>query len=152
MGTDIYLRTFSADELILDTEETRQALKFFFPTDAPSIDDMPVNDNLRAFAQALLVAGIDASYAMGYVEALFKSLRGGSPAKVVKAFGKKAARHWFKHANASNLMDAEIYTSVRNALSLRFRSDLRSFLAAAPRHEIPPTLAWRSCIDAKGSA
>src|SRR5690606_33219486 len=100
MAADIYLRSFSGNELVLDENETRIALKFFFPHDGAHIDAMAVNDQLRSFAQALLVAGIDATYAMGYVEALFSSL-GRSDAnagKLIKGFGKKAAKHWFKHA------------------------------------------------------
>jgi len=33
----IYLRTFTADELVLDENETRQALAFFFPADSATM-------------------------------------------------------------------------------------------------------------------
>ncbi|MDG9929450.1 MULTISPECIES: hypothetical protein [unclassified Pseudomonas] len=145
MAADIYLRSFSGNELVLDENETRIALKFFFPHDGAHIDAMAVNDQLRSFAQALLVAGIDATYAMGYVEALFSSLgrSGANAGKLIKGFGKKAAKHWFKHARASDLMDAKIYESVRVEMSRRFRTYLHTAQASAARYRNQLAVAWR---------
>ncbi len=94
----IYLRSFTTDELVLDESETRQALKFFFPIESTNIDAMVVTDSTRNFAQGLLVAGIDASYTMGYVDALVSTIFriGPNAGKLIKGFGKKAAKHWFK--------------------------------------------------------
>lgn len=144
MEGTIYLRTFTADELVLDEQETRQALKFFFPADSANIDAMAVTDNTRNFAQGLLVAGIDASYTMGYVDALVSSLFRSGPhaGKLIKGFGKKAAKHWFKHARASDLMDAEIYETVRVEISRRFRTDLFAMRARGGRHEVRSAIAF----------
>ena len=126
------LRQFNSEELILNEEETRIVLKFIFkPTDHELIDSLPMSDYLRGFAQGLLLEAIDASYAVGYVKGLFRST--ANPTKgaisVLKSFGKKAARHWFKHASRRDLRDVKIYDFVRNFIAERFRFKLQDFLA-----------------------
>ncbi len=70
------LRTFSSEELLFNEEETRIVLKFIFaPTHHKFIDSLPMSDRLREFAQALLVEAIDASYAIGYVHGLLRSVK-----------------------------------------------------------------------------
>lgn len=64
---------FRDDELILDQDETRLVLKFFWPQQSHRIDGLVVGNDARRLAQSALVAGIDGSYAMGFVEALFRS-------------------------------------------------------------------------------
>ncbi|TBU74351.1 hypothetical protein DNK06_19490 [Pseudomonas daroniae] len=131
MSSYITLRTFSAEELLLGEEETRQVLKFFFKAEHTFIDGLTMSDNARGFAQGLLVEAIDASYAMGYVEAMFRSAANPNqgPVKVIKAFGKKAARHWFKHASSNDLMNVKVYESVVSTIARNFRSILRTELA-----------------------
>lgn len=70
---------------------------------------------------------------MGYVEALFRSIANPNqgPVKVIKAFGKKAARHWFRHASSNDLMNVKIYESVVSTIARNFRSALRTDLARA---------------------
>lgn len=133
MSSYITLRTFSSEELLLDEEQARQVLKFFFKAEHTFIDDLTMSDRTRGFAQGLLVEAIDASYAMGYVEALFRSAakQNQGPMKVIKAFGKRAARHWFRHASSNDLMDVKIYESVVSTIARNFRSALRVDLAKA---------------------
>jgi hypothetical protein len=119
-----YLKNFQDSELIFDEQETRQILIFFFPDDKSTIDNATINNNIRNFAQGLLVEAVDASYAMGYIEALFKSVcRFKGPADFTKTFAKKAMRHWFEHATQQDLMRVKIYESVRSPLTRNFRSE-----------------------------
>lgn len=116
----IGLREFTAEELILDEEEAKQVLVFFFPADGTLIEGMSMTASARAFAQGLLVEAIDRSYAMGYVEALFSSIR-RRPLPMLRKFARKASAHWFKHATLRDLMNAKIYETVRQQLSANFR-------------------------------
>lgn len=127
-----YLKDFPDNELIFDEQETRQILIFFFPYDKDKIDSATINNDIRNFAQAILVEAVDASYAMGYSEALFKSivsfLMSANPAKgptdFLKTLGRKAMSHWFEHATRTDLMHAKIYDSVRWQLNRNFRDTL----------------------------
>ncbi len=126
MGKFKILRTFKPEELILSEEETRVVLRFFFKNNEGFIDTIPITDAVRGFAQAILIEAIDASYALGFVEAIFK---GGFNApkgaiKILKNFAKKAALHWFKHAKANDLQDMQIYELVRKEIERRFMSSL----------------------------
>lgn len=113
-------------DLIFDEMETRRILKFFWPDLASRIDTLNIDNNARRLAQTALIAAVDGSYAMGFVEALLKSL--SRPSKSLSAFGKKLARnfarHQFKHATQTDLEDVRIYENVRadiaNALKTRF--------------------------------
>lgn len=86
------------------------------------METMNVDRALREFAQGLLVEAIDASYAMGFIEALGRSLMSPRPGvrSIIKKFGKKASRHWFKHATASDLRKIEIYQVIRRELARGF--------------------------------
>lgn len=156
MEGTIYLRTFTADELVLDENETRLTLKSFFPSQSSAIETMPINDNVRGLAQGLLVAAIDASYTMGYVQSssiVSAALLAMSPSwSLVKSFGKKAAKHWFKHAKSVGSMDAKIYHVVRAQISLTFINELFPMLSSAPRNAVPPMIAWRASSAARGNA
>lgn len=138
MNRFVHLRQFRAAELLLTEEETRTVLKFVFPPqDHGLIASLPCRDALRGFAQALLVEAIDASCAVGYVEALFRSTANPTAGAVaiLKAFGKKAARHWFKHATARDLIDVRVYQFVLDELARRFKSDLHSKFVSVDERE-----------------
>ncbi|WP_394203071.1 hypothetical protein [Shewanella waksmanii] len=125
MTRPIYLRTFTQDELILTSEETKLVLKFIFnrmPVDL--IDNLTINDSIKEFTQALLVSAIDASYSIGYVEALFRATANPttSTQKVIQDFTKNAAKHWFKYATINDLKNVKIYVAVRNELARRFKT------------------------------
>ena len=131
MGNYKQLRQFTSEELILNEKETRIVLKFIFkPTDHELIDSLPMSDYLRGFAQGLLLEAIDASYAVGFVKGLFESTANPTKGaiKVIKSFGKKAAKHWFEHASRRDLQDVKIYDFVRNFIAERFRFKLQDFL------------------------
>jgi hypothetical protein len=128
------LRQFSEAELLLSEDEARTVLKFIFkPTDHKLITSLPMDNRLIGFAQGLLLEAIDASYSVGFIEAIFRS--SSNPTKgaiaVIKKFGKKATKHWFKHATATDLQDVKIYDFVRNRLAVGFRSQLAMFLTSS---------------------
>jgi len=119
-----YLKKFPDNELIFNDEETKQILTFFFPRDKNTIDNATINKDIKNFAQGLLVEAVDASYKMGYVEALFRSVcRFKGPADFTKTFAKKALTHWFEHAKKKDLLHVKIYEAVRSALEHNFRSE-----------------------------
>lgn len=90
------LRKFKKDELILNEEETRIVLKFIFePADHGIIESLTVNDTVREFTQGLLIEAIDASYVIGFVEAIFRSATNPTKGaiKILKSFGKKQQKN-----------------------------------------------------------
>jgi hypothetical protein len=123
----IQLQKFSESEILLSQHEAWSVLRFFWP--GSSVNPGNLNNQDRAFAQALLVEAIDRSYEMGYVEILFRNFFGVGVApsynairKAVKSFAKQAVKHWFKHAKKEDLEDPEIYESIRASLARNFRS------------------------------
>jgi len=46
-------------------------LKFFFQADRQQIESIQIANELRNLAQGLLVAAVDASYAMGWIDLTF---------------------------------------------------------------------------------
>lgn len=130
MGAHTQLRQFKSDELLFDEEEARIILKFIFKTaDHELIDSLSMNDRLKGFAQGLLVEAIDASYGVGFVEAVFRSTVNPTKGaiKVLKGFGKKASKHWFKHATVNDLQDVKVYEFVVDYLAVHFRKKLVQF-------------------------
>jgi hypothetical protein len=99
--------------------ETRQILKFFWPGDAAKIDQMLIADDVRRVAQTALVAGIDGSDALGFMESTFRSVL--QPGSSLKSFGQKLARsfmrNWWKHATIKDLHDVNIYIIVRDRIA-----------------------------------
>jgi len=91
---------------------------------------MRIDDRARAFAQGLLVEAIERSCQLGFVEALFRA--GANPTKgataVLKSFGKRAAKHWFKHATAKDLSDIKIYDMVRDRLAVNFHFHMHALI------------------------
>lgn len=135
-----HLRQFKQEELLFNEEETRVVLKFIFePVDHALIESLTVNDSVRGFAQGLLIEAIDASYAIGFVEAIFRSTT--NPAKgaikILKSFGKKAKKHWFKHALVHDLQDVKVYEFVRLEIARRFRTPLRILASTASLEKQP---------------
>jgi hypothetical protein len=111
-------------ELLFDETETRDILVFFWPQQSATICSMTVTDEVRRFGQSILIAAIDASYAMGYVEALFKTVanhRGGVK-KLAQKLARRFIQHWWKHAKVQDLRNVRIYEDVRLTISRNYRS------------------------------
>lgn len=129
-GDFLTLRNFSEHELIFDEAETKAILKFFFQHHRQRIDAATVTTGLRNFAQGLLVEAVDATYALGYVEILLATFYnpGGGMKKALTKAGRKAARHWFKHATDRDLHNAKVAEAVRLTLSNAFKTPLQEQL------------------------
>lgn len=131
----VTLRSFSENELIFDTDETKEILRFFFPHRRPQIEIAAITPELRNFAQGLLIEAIDATYALGYIEIVVKALNnpGAGMAKILSKIGRKAAKHWFKHATQKDLLKAKISSRVRDKLAQNFASVLPMMLEGIAR-------------------
>lgn len=147
MNTYKQLRQFKPEELLFDEEETRIVLKFIFePTDYEFIESLTINDATREFTQGLLVEAIDASYAVGFIDAIFRSTANPTKGaiKILKSFGKKSAKHWFKHASVHDLQDVKVYDFVRVHIANQFRKPFKIMtLASLPVTQQGAFLAYK---------
>lgn len=146
------LRNFTEAELIFDEQETKEILIFFFDADQQLVESKKITSELRNLAQGLLVAAVDASYAMGWVEMAFSwsANPGAGFKKAVQKLARSAARHWFKHLkHGQSLINAKIYDSVRNQLTLNFRSYFRVSLQAKAQGQRPLLMAKINCAAPK---
>jgi hypothetical protein len=119
----VHLMKFKPEELIFDEDETKDVLTFFYPNHGAFIGQAIINDDVRGFAQAIMVEAVDASYALGYVKTVFDVFYMKPPTKFGNAltkFGKKAAPHWFKHATTTDLTNAKLYDSVTGQYCQKF--------------------------------
>lgn len=118
-------------QLVFNEAETRQILKFFWPQYVRQIDTLTITNDARRLAQTALIAAIDGSYAMGFIDATFRSLL--SPGRSVAAFGRRLARnfvqHWWKYATREELMNAKVYESVRTTVAGALRHRLDALVA-----------------------
>ena len=127
------LRRFTPGEVILSGQDAHAVLHFFSIEPGISPAAMTIDD--RAFAQALLVEAIDASYEMGYAEAIFRSVFGKTPASLASVasilanLAVRAARNWFEHASAADLQNPSIYESVRLVVARNWATVWRIRLA-----------------------
>jgi hypothetical protein len=121
-----YLKHFGDSEIIINAEQAAAILKFYFPDAAPSPSALNKDD--IGFAQGLLLAGIDSSYEMGFAEILFRIVGKyvpptfGDIKEIAREFAKHAIHHWFRHATGKDLQNPQIYESVRNSITLNFKS------------------------------
>jgi len=68
----VKLQTFKSEELIYNEAETKEILLYFFPSDNAAIQSAQINDEIRSFAQAILIEAVDKSYAMGWIDLIFR--------------------------------------------------------------------------------
>ena len=110
-------------ELIYDENETRQILIFFWPNRAAEVGGLEIDNHARRLAQAALMAAIEGSYAMGFLDALGRTV--ARPGSGIKELAKKLARnfvrHWWQHTRRHDLDDVKIYESVRRSLALHLK-------------------------------
>lgn len=145
MNSIVSLKIFSKDQLILTSEETRIVLCFFWPQYTDRINGTTMTDRLRELSQAVLVEAIDATYAMGYVDALYQGIvsaiiptdRSNSTIRLIKKFARSASSHWFKHATARDLASVKIYETVRKAISISFATILDMYLNGIVKNDSP---------------
>ena len=143
----IQLRNFTEAELIFDAQETKEILKFFFQADCQIIESIQITSDLRNFAQGLLVAAVDASYAIGWVELTFRWAvnPGAGLQKSLLKLSRSATRYWFKNLkNSQSLVDVKIYERVRDKIAQNFRSHFQITLQAKFQGQRKLLMA---CID-----
>jgi hypothetical protein len=132
--------------LVFNETETRIILKFFWPNQAPRIDGLTIDNTARRLAQTALIAAIDGTYAMGFVDALFQGV--SRPSKSLKIFAKKMARsiarQYFRHATLEDLEDVRIYENVRSQVSLDLRHKLEMVINGVAMTRTPYALALLS--------
>jgi hypothetical protein len=132
------LRQVAPSEVFLSSLGGRQVILFFYPSLAQRTGQL--NLRQRALAQGLLVEALDASYAMGFVDALATAAWNAmvkDPTKswevirgIAVDFCKKALPHWFRHATAQDLRDPRIYESARVAVARQFRGVVETEIGA----------------------
>lgn len=116
-------------QLLFDEKETIVILSFFWPEKTDSFNEMAVTTGARQLAQTIFITAIDASYAMGWVDALFRSVsKPTSLAGLGKKLAKNYIKHWWKHAKVKDLENVKIYESVRKTVALKFLADMSMFL------------------------
>ncbi len=135
----ITLRIFNEKELIFDEAETKSILKFFFKHLGQPIDAAIITRPLQCFAQGLLVEAIDSTYALGYIEILWRASYnpGANMQKALAKIGKKAAVQWFKHATQEDLLKAKISSLVRDRLAYSFMSVFHMMLNGVAKSTQP---------------
>lgn len=124
----------SDSELIYNEEETKQILKFFWPSLIADADQMAITNDARRLAQTALIAAIDGSNSMGFVDALFSSItrRIKNIAGLAKRLAQDFTRQLWKNSQRQDLENAKIYESVRASVAraLKWRIEMiRSGLA-----------------------
>jgi hypothetical protein len=114
----IKIPDFSESDIFIDEEETKAILLFYWPEKASQIATLQVGLDAKKLAQTVLIAGVDASYAIGYIGAIVRNMYnpGKGLASALKKIAKRAAKHWFQHATAQDLADAKIAFSVKSTI------------------------------------
>jgi len=137
--------SFPDAQLLFDDEETRHILEFFWPQLAPQIQALEITTERRRIAQQILIAAIDSTYALGFMEKLFQTMfnpRAGI--KGLAAMGQKLARayvkHWWKHASQDKLKRPYIAEAARRQIALNFRAVIDAIILNASA--IPPLVPF----------
>jgi len=92
----------------------------------------------------MLMAAIEGSYAIGYIEALARTIvRPGSGMKpLARKLALRFAGHWWKHAQRHNLEDVRIYDSVRGTIARHLKDRIELLRnGVASRQRIAPFYA-----------
>ena len=140
---------FADADLVLDEGDTRDVLAFFWPSRVDAIAKHALNNEARRFAQRILVAAIDASYAMGYMESLLQTVAMPSKglAKTGRKLAERFAKHWFKHATRKDLENVRIYESVRVEVARQYRTQFELLGdGLISRRQLPPFYLARGTV------
>jgi hypothetical protein len=111
---------------VLDANDAHTILTWVFGSISVNPNDLTDED--RAFAQAMLMEMLDASFAMGFVEALLKAAAKipSGPKKVITTFLKGAGKNLVTYKDKDDLKkmmeDPKIYKAVLDTLARNFKS------------------------------
>ena len=85
---------------------------------------MPITNDARRLAQTALIAAIDGSNQMGYVEALFKAAYRPNPTVlgIIRALARQFVASWWQHTKPQDLQNARLYQAVINSIAFSLRS------------------------------
>lgn len=127
-------------DLRFNEDETRQILRVFWPRSA-RIDTMPITNEVRRLAQTALIAAIDGSNQMSYVEQIFRTAYRPNPSvkEIIKALAKQYVSNWWRHTKPQDLQHAQLYQAVISAIALSLRSEFEmlstgiDFSCASPK-------------------
>jgi hypothetical protein len=132
----IELRSFVPRDLLLAPPAAWEVLRFFFPGDDVGIypEDLSVED--RLFAQALLVAAIDETRAMGVIEGPDETplvASGWGRVRFIAARVAQAAPpEWFAHAAIEGADASRVHETARGAASARHRARWLAHVRGGP--------------------
>lgn len=123
-----YMPDLKDSELIFNDAETRDILLFFFPSRSAVIKLVKVTNDVRRFAQTVLIGAIETTSAMDYT----KDFAGAAanPITTPRSIGIKlaqtVARTWWKHTKQKDLLHMQINETVRRNIEreLGFPLDL----------------------------
>lgn len=132
----IGLRRFLPFELLLSPAAAWEVLRFFFPGDVVGVypEDLGVEE--RLFAQALLVAALDETRALGTLEET-----GSVPLvaagwirlhPIATRFVSRAPADWFSVAAAPDADATRIVEAARAAVSIRDRAGWMAHVRGGP--------------------
>lgn len=118
----------STAELLFNEDETRQVYCFFWPDFSVAIKDLEITNERRILAQRPLIAALDSTYALGYMQTLLRvtlSRRAGFAGLV--AMGRKLAtsyiKRWWKHAKQNDLRNPRVAEAIRRDIARNWRSE-----------------------------
>ncbi len=132
----IGLRPFSPREAFLPPDAALEILRFFFPNDVAGICPGDLSFEDRVFAQALLVAAIDETRALGTLEgpdevplvaAGYIRIR-----PIVARMVAASPAAWFRFAVPENADGARIVEAARATVSIRHRAGWIAHVQGCP--------------------
>jgi hypothetical protein len=114
-------------DLIYTEDETRTIFNYFYPSWSSDIEKCKIDNDGRAMAQTMILAAVDATYAMSYVETVMKFVAGQTKSasrdilKLVRKLGQKMTQNYLKHVkDKKELEHPKIYESVRVSVANNF--------------------------------
>ena len=132
----IGLRHFATGELVLPPLAAWEVLRFFFPGDVAGVspEDLSVDD--RLFAQALLVAALDETRALGVIEGPDEvPLVAAGWIRIRPIVARVVARGtgaWFAFEVPADGDAARVHETARAAVSIRYRAAWIAHVRGAP--------------------
>jgi hypothetical protein len=107
------------------------------------IGALEITNTRRRFAQQILIAAIDATFALGFVERLMNSVLRPQPGfKGLAAMGRKLAssyfKHWWKYTSRDDLRHPRVAEAIRRDIARNFKSAVEMLIQDA---SIKPRLA-----------